>query len=380
MYSPGLKKLGAEFGLTAGKGRVYGLLEGFPVSMWDGAGTKNMLIYLGEPRDAAEDAQTDLQALLPRELEAYRIMQYELVDDLPLLLVVFHDNPGTLKRIRQFLQEAVPALREAGLSQVYYCAQCGKAFEGAPEIDLVDGTPVPVHAYCREDFAREIEEDEREEREQLRQESAEALLDGSIFKGVLGAFLGALVGAIPWVHHLSCSATSPLIGGILIGAGAVYRLQEVQRTRGRGLCGQRRGLYGADGAAGLHLPATPPSLFKLFVSGEMAPLQMSDYGWLFRSVARHGGVAGKLSAERFAGLWLRRAWPDCLSHQQAPRPAQSPGATIAQGCLTYSRRIAPACRRVFHLFLCGSRGQRCPRGSRVVCFCGPIGQNLCLKS
>ena len=58
MYSPGLKKLGAEFGLTAGKGRVYGLLEGFPVSMWDGAGTKNMLIYLGEPRDAAEDAQT----------------------------------------------------------------------------------------------------------------------------------------------------------------------------------------------------------------------------------------------------------------------------------------------------------------------------------
>ena len=87
LYSPGLKKLGAEFGLTAGKGRVYGLLEGFPVSMWDGAGTKNMLIYLGEPRDAAEDAQTDLQALLPRELEAYRIMQYELVDDLPLLLV-----------------------------------------------------------------------------------------------------------------------------------------------------------------------------------------------------------------------------------------------------------------------------------------------------
>ena len=282
MYSPGLKKLGAEFGLTAGKGRVYGLLEGFPVSMWDGAGTKNMLIYLGEPRDAAEDAQTDLQALLPRELEAYRIMQYELVDDLPLLLVVFHDNPGTLKRIRQFLQEAVPALREAGLSQVYYCAQCGKAFEGAPEIDLVDGTPVPVHAYCQEDFAREIEEDEREEREQLCQESAEALLDGSILKGVLGAFLGALIGSIPWVLIYMFGYLAS-IGGILIGMGAVFGYKKLSGRVGVAC------VVSAVVFAALMVPLAcyageAAILLKEFIAGNLEPLRMSDFGWLFRSI------------------------------------------------------------------------------------------------
>ena len=324
MYSPGLKKLGAEFGLTAGKGRVYGLLEGFPVSMWDGAGTKNMLIYLGEPRDAAEDAQTDLQALLPRELEAYRIMQYELVDDLPLLLVVFHDNPGTLKRIRQFLQEAVPALREAGLSQVYYCAQCGKAFEGAPEIDLVDGTPVPVHAYCQEDFAREIEEDEREEREQLRQESAEALLDGSILKGILGAFLGALVGAIPWIIIYLLGYISSL-GGILIGAGAVYGYKKFSGRAGVAC------VVSAVAFTALMVPLATfagdaAELFKLFVTGEMAPLQMRDYGWLFRSVLdtaewRESFRQNVLQGYGFAALGLI-AFLISKRHGLRNRPAQ----------------------------------------------------------
>ena len=75
MYSPGLKKLGEELGLTAAKGRVYGVLEGFPITMWDGAGTKNLLLVFGKPGDDAQETRIDLSELLPRELEAYRIQE-----------------------------------------------------------------------------------------------------------------------------------------------------------------------------------------------------------------------------------------------------------------------------------------------------------------
>ena len=140
---------------------------------------------------------------------------------------------------------------------------------------------MPVHAYCREDFAREIEEDEREEREQLRQESAEALLDGSILKGVLGAFLGALIGSIPWVLIYMFGYLAS-IGGILIGMGAVFGYKKLSGRVGAAC------VVSAVVFAALMVPLAcyageAASLLKEFIAGNMEPFRMSDFGWLFRA-------------------------------------------------------------------------------------------------
>ena len=282
MYSSGLKKLGEEFGLEAGKGRVYGLLEGFPVSLWDGVGAKNMLVFLGQPKGAEADAQIDIPSLIPHELEAYRIVRFELSRDLPLLMISFYDNPGTLKRMRQFFEEGMAALREAGLSQVHHCVQCGKAFEGAPDIALVNGVAMPVHSHCRSGLAQVMEEGRRELTEQRRQESAAALRDGSILKGILGAFLGALIGSIPWVLIYMFGYLAS-IGGIIIGMGAVFGYKKLSGRVGAAC------VVSAVVFAALMVPLAcyageAAILLKEFIAGNMEPFRMSDFGWLFRAV------------------------------------------------------------------------------------------------
>lgn len=218
MYSSGLKKLVKEFGFEAGKGRVYGLLEGFPVSLWDGM-EKNMLVFLGWLKDAEQSTKIDMQSLLPRELEACRIMRFELSKDLPLLMIFFYDNPGTLKRMRQFFEEGMAALRGAGLSRVHRCVQCGEAFSGAPEIALVNGVTKPVHSHCQVGLAQVIEEGKRELTEQRRQESTEALRDGSILKDILSA----LVGSIPWVLIYMFGYLVFIISSIVMGTVLSYK-------------------------------------------------------------------------------------------------------------------------------------------------------------
>ena len=282
MYSSGLKKLGKEFGLEAGQGRVYGLLEGFPVALWDGMGSKNMLVFLGQPKDAEADAQIDIPSLIPRELEAYRIVRFELSKGLPLLMISFYDNPGTLKRMRQFFEEGMTALREAGLSQIYHCVQCAEAFEGAPDIALVNGVAMPVHSHCRSGLAQAMEEGKRARTEMQRQESAAALRDGSILKGILGAFLGALIGSIPWVLIYMFGYLAS-IGGIIIGMGAVFGYKKLSGRVGAAC------VVSAVVFAALMVPLAcyageAASLLKEFIAGNMEPFRMSDFGWLFRSI------------------------------------------------------------------------------------------------
>ena len=231
MYSPGLKKLGEELGLTAEKGRVYGVFEGFPVTMWDGAGTKNLLLVFGEPGDNAQETRIDLAELLPRELEAYRIQELHVDEDAPLVSVVFFDNPGTLKRMRAFLQEALPAFRKAGLSRHYRCVQCGEKFQDGVEIALAGGAALPVHRHCEAELHGDMEAQKRADALEIRRQSAEALRDGTTLKGVLGAIIGGLVGAIPWVVLYMLGYVAAL-GGVFIGAGAVYGYKKLSGRAG----------------------------------------------------------------------------------------------------------------------------------------------------
>ena len=277
MYSSGLKKLGNELGLTAGRGRIYGTYEGFPICMWDGAGTKSVQLALGTPKGAEE-----LRALLPKGQEAYRIVGINVMEGAALALFTFGDTIGTLKRLRAFLQEALPALRAAGLSQGYHCVQCGEGFSGTVETGVIKGLILPVHGRCLAGLHQQMQQEKEAQAAQLRQESAEALRDGSIFKGIIGAFFGALIGSIPWVAiYLFGYVTS--LGGILIGAGAVYGYKKLSGRVGIAC------VVSAVAFAILMVPLATyageaASLVKELLSSNGLPFQMSDFGWLFRSI------------------------------------------------------------------------------------------------
>ncbi|NLF28433.1 MAG: hypothetical protein GX592_11095 [Clostridiales bacterium] len=69
MYSQGLAKLGGEFGMRPSRKTIYGVVEGFPVAMWDGMGTKTVSVAmnLGECGHAEE--------LLSKPAREYRIQR-----------------------------------------------------------------------------------------------------------------------------------------------------------------------------------------------------------------------------------------------------------------------------------------------------------------
>lgn len=285
LYSPGLKKLGKEFGLTAGKGRVYGLLEGFPIAMWDGNGVKCVMLALGRPENAEDGWQCDLEALMPRDRKAYRIAGFEMPEETPLLIITFLDTIGTRKRMRQFLQEALPAWRAAGLSQRYCCAQCGEAFEGAPEIALVKGVVLPIHQHCQDEFASAMAVEKRERTQAIRRESAEALRDGTTLKGVLGAILGGVVGAIPWVIIYMLGYVTSL-GGLLIGAGAVFGYKKLSGRVGVG-CVVSAVIVTAVMVFVATMAGDLADTARLILTGELAEanglpsnaLTLADLGW-----------------------------------------------------------------------------------------------------
>lgn len=315
MYSPGLKKLGEEFGLTAARGRVYGLIEGFPVTMWDGVGTKSLLLVFGEPGDGVPEEKIDLAALLPREMEAYRIQELHVDEDAPLVSAVFFDNPGTLKRMRAFLQEALPAFRKAGLSRHYRCVQCGEKFQGGVEIALAGGAALPVHGRCEAALRGDMKAQKRADALEIRRQSAEALRDGTTLRGVLGAILGGLVGAIPWVILYMLGYVASL-GGALIGAGAVYGYKKLS-----GRAGMACVISAVIVTAAMVLLATlagdAADTARLILTGELAEINglpagtftLGDLGWyqemLYESPEwREGFRANLLQGYAYAAIGL----------------------------------------------------------------------------
>jgi hypothetical protein len=195
-----LAKLGGEFGMRPSRKTIYGVVEGFPVAMWDGMGTKaiSVAINLGECADAKE--------LLSKPARHYRIQRVLTGQD--SVRFVFHDTYGTLKRMRAFLQTELPALAARGMNRGYTCLHCGEPVnEGAAHV-LVNDFFSAMHADCVEPFEREAEQ----EREIKRHEPAPV---GGSVRGFFGALIGGFVGTIPWVVLFVAGYIASLAGALI---------------------------------------------------------------------------------------------------------------------------------------------------------------------
>ena len=133
-------------------------LEGFPVSMWDGAGAKEHAgLTSASPRDAGGGrADRSCRRCCPANWRPTASCSFELVrGPAPAADRPFTTTPARSKRMRQFFAGghgwrcARPGFRRSTTA-----SQCGKAFEGAPEIALVNGMAMPVHSHCRAGLAQ----------------------------------------------------------------------------------------------------------------------------------------------------------------------------------------------------------------------------------
>ena len=147
MIGPGLKALAREYHFRQSGRTLNGIMEGFAVSMWEGMGYKAMAINLGRLEGGKGNEEVDLLDLLSKPMKSYRIVEYHA--DGPVLTIHFYDNPGTMKRIRNYIKTELPVLKARGFAGAARCGQCGEPMGAEEPLMLMLGEhPIAVHARC----------------------------------------------------------------------------------------------------------------------------------------------------------------------------------------------------------------------------------------
>lgn len=184
MIGTGLRAFARKKGLKIAHGVAYGSLYGYCSTLYEGMGTKTLVLATGFPNEEAGGAfAAYLQSVDAKE--TYKISTVEIQPK--LIHVIFHDTIGTMKRIEAFVEQVIPAIDRFGGSKLNVCSQCGMAITGEGSWKLVNGIAIYVHESCGERIRSTIEvgKDQRQEK-------------GSYATGALGAFLGALGGSVLW--------------------------------------------------------------------------------------------------------------------------------------------------------------------------------------
>ncbi|MBQ8238603.1 MAG: hypothetical protein IJZ39_10700, partial [Oscillospiraceae bacterium] len=162
MIGSGLKKLAREHGMNVDKGVAYGSLGGYCATLNEGTGYKQ-IIFATQIADPVK--LTQLQTVLNgRNLQKeFRVTGLTVAPK--TIQVVFLDNPGTMKKIDEFLAFFLPLLNEAEATGAGICPECGFEVSGGCW-KLIGGVAYYMHQSCADKVCREIaagDENRREE-------------------------------------------------------------------------------------------------------------------------------------------------------------------------------------------------------------------------
>lgn len=222
MVGSAIKKYAKEKNWQVKNGVAFGTYRGYMMSMQEGGGWKSLSIAA---RLENEEALKSAYELLndPNIKKDYRISGSTVSPS--AINIAFIDNPGTMKRIIEFVDCFCDGLDSFGAKGAGFCSSCGLELGGAGVPAMMNDTVYLLHEGCmhRDD-------------EQLNIAKEEMKKEGSAVTGTVGAFIGAIVGAIPWAvaYYLGW-----FVGwlGFLIGIAAKkgYELLNGKESRTKGV-------------------------------------------------------------------------------------------------------------------------------------------------
>lgn len=204
MIGSALKKLASEHNMKVASGVAYGAMAGFAATLSEGSGWKRITLTT---KFTDVQKQNELLALCNgRNLQKeFRVRSLQFTPN--GIDIVFLDNPGTMKKLRAFLDWFLPLLSEHGATGAGVCTQCGLEITGGGSWKLVDGVAFHYHPACGEKVERDIRAGEEQKKETD---------SGSYLTGLLGALAGSVLGAVVWAIVLSIGYVASVVG-LLIG-------------------------------------------------------------------------------------------------------------------------------------------------------------------
>lgn len=265
MIGSALKKFAAKHNMTVSKGVAYGNMHNYAATLSEGVGYKAVQITTTFPEQGKVDE-------LLNKLNAVNLQKEYRITDLQIhqdgVIILFHDNPGTQKKLEAFLDLFFPLLAETGATPYNICTECHcEITSGCWK--LINNGAYYLHDSCAEKIKREI----MTESDIKKQEDT-----GSYVTGFFGAILGAAVGSILWAILL-CFGYIASIAGLAIGwcSEKGYRILHGRNGKGKLviliiaiLFGVLCGTAGGEGL----------SLVRSVMSGELSGYALSDIPFL----------------------------------------------------------------------------------------------------
>ncbi len=221
MIGSGLKKLAKEHGMNIASGVAYGNLMGYSTTLSEGAGWKRIDV-------ATQFADPEQRIALQQKVNAVDIRREYRVQNLEInhscVNIIFLDNPGTMKKMRAFIEWFYPLLSQHNAAVANICPECGGEITAGTWY-LVNGIAYQMHENCANHLQLTIQQ----EKQQLKEEDT-----GSYLQGFVGAFLGAALGAVVWALVLVAGYFASIIG-LLIGwlAEKGYKLFHGKQGKGK---------------------------------------------------------------------------------------------------------------------------------------------------
>lgn len=273
MIGTGLKKMARENGMQTGHGVAYGSLRGFGATLSEGAGWKQ-IVFSTSISDAANRAYF-MDAVNSVDVDKlYRVQKLGI--STKFIQVTFLDNPGTMKKMYEFLDWFIPLLETYGAARADVCCECGFPVTSGTWA-LVNGNACCFHDSC----ARKVKQELEAENQTRREEST-----GSYLTGALGAFGGALLGSVVWALVLVMGYVASIVG-LLIGwlAQKGYDLLHGRQGKAKVLILILAIIFGV--VAGT-LASDVIFLVQMISDGELPGFVMTDIPFLMAAVMTDG--------------------------------------------------------------------------------------------
>lgn len=153
---PKLPKLGKELGFKSGKNIVYGIYEGYHVTIYHklsilssflnpSANFKKMFVAVELLNDEQSAKLIDFVNSNKKDL----FIEHGNVQDSILLMTINEDlRSYNVKRYNQTMSKLVEYFKKDGIKPEYRCAFCGK--EEVDHISIINDVAFPSHKACEQ--------------------------------------------------------------------------------------------------------------------------------------------------------------------------------------------------------------------------------------
>lgn len=176
-----LKKIVAERNLRINKGVAYGDIDGYVISMLDGAGTKTIVITTKLTDENIKMVADELKEMYL--MKTFNIQSYNV--SYGIIIVTFIDHIGFKKYFDEFIDRFLSKLSEYRAAKSNICPICGEEVSDEEKYRLIDKIVYHAHLKC-------MEERVNENNESLLKEEA----DKTYIEGFVGALIGAILASI----------------------------------------------------------------------------------------------------------------------------------------------------------------------------------------